>query len=534
MQTHPSTAGSKVTLSRSETGLKEGLFLLGVFGLPGVTLLLSSFLGRVDRKALSFLSTIFALGLMGLSLIWLTLEANSFTARFLVCLAITLTGLTLDSSQSKPNSNITVHLINMGYVGVAGYFLLMQRNPENYPVLWQEVSSSSVNAFNMLLLCLLFQNIGYFLIWNLFPVLRTMLIKWAVSSRNLFNLDYSQRSINRLNLICILTALGLISRIWNFTTGRIYYTEGSGIPFLVSSFLAQFDRLYFVGLLYGCALYFEKQPDQKSTKINRLTGLLVSLELLYQLLSGSKGRFFSFVISPIAMVFILVRRRVSWTSVLLLGGLGLSSWLVIYPTLVIYRNLLVTNPGLLSNSIELLSRSFSSLFASSLETYWKIIITPLTRSGVPEQVLAMTSIIHYQTSQASDLLWQRLLFFWVPRFLWVDKPVALSANVIGRLSNRLNPDDLTTSVLITTPGELFLYYGLAGSVLMIFSGLAIRLVNEVISPFKLFSPFRIAVFVTFLPALQVFLGGGFEASLTGLLIQLSILYTTLSLFRVFS
>jgi hypothetical protein len=234
------------------------------------------------------------------------------------------------------------------------------------------------------------------------------------------------------------------------------------------------------------------------------------------------------VILPLASVFILVRQRISWRAIFLMGGAGIFSWLVVYPTLVIYRNLLVSIPlGASIDPVEVLKRAFDILSNSSSEKYIETILTPLNQSGIAEQVTALTSIIHYQVSQEGSLLWQRLFLFWVPRFLWPDKPVALSANLIGRLSHRLNPEDFTTSVLTTGPGELFLYYGFWGSSLMIFTGLLLRWLNEAISPFKVYTTFRVAVLVGYLPLMQGILSGSFESGLTGIVLQIGVIYTSL-------
>jgi hypothetical protein len=407
----------------------------------------------------------------------------------------------------------------------------MKCYPGSFSELWQIVLPSAPIAFDMLLLCLVFQTVGYYLVWELLYPLSDRIKNWSISAKNLINLSFTSSYSYQTALFNFFVTLGLVSRLWNLSLGRVYYTEGSGIPFYISSFLGQFDRLYYVALFYGCALSFT--ANSKRGTIVNLAWFLVGLELLYQIFSGSKGRFFNFVILPIASVFILVCRKISWRIFFVVASTGIFSWLVLYPILVIYRNLLSTlSLGASIDPVELFSKSNQILRLYPWEKYIEIILTPLNASGIAEQVTAMTSIVHYQVSQEGYLLWQRLLLFWVPRFLWTEKPITLSGNLIGRLSHRLGTEDFGTSVLITGPGELFLYYGLWGALLMILTGLLIRLLNEVLSPFRFFTKFRVAVFVSYLPLVQGVLGGSFESGLTGIVLQLGTLYGALLIIKI--
>lgn len=504
-----------------------------VFGIPGLSLVLSNLFELSKYRKLNFALIIASIFCITFGLICITSDLFTFTSRFLVCLSIVTLTISLDCHWGKFWNNALLHLVNASYVGVGLYFLFMNIYPELFSDFWQKILVSAPKAFDMLLLCLTFQTIGYYLVWELFYPFTKYITTWSTSQNNLINLSFAGSFLIKTFLFGIFVSLGLVSRLWNLTLGRVYYTEGSGIPFYISSFLAQFERLYFVALLYGCALSFT--ASSKRGSIVYLTWILVLLELLYQLFSGSKGRFLNFVLLPIASVFVLVCRRISWGILFIVSGTGIFSWLVIYPILVIYRNFVSAIP--IEASIEplkLFSKSSQILRLYPWEKYLEMILTPLNQSGIAEQVTAMTSIIHYQLSQEGSLLWQRLLLFWVPRFLWNEKPAALSANVIGRLSKRLGSEDFTTSVITTAPGELFLYYGLWGALLMILTGLLLRLLNETFSPFKFFTPFRVAVFVSYLPLAQGILSVTFESTLTGIVMQIGTLYFSLILIRIFT
>jgi hypothetical protein len=515
-------------------GFKENLLLLGLFGLPGISLVLTNLLTSRKQKSSSFFLIILAIGLMSAGLLGIVLNASSIVSYVLICVSIPLLAIAVDCYNRTPNSNAILHLINMGYVAMALNFLLMTRSPDLYILLWRRILPSVVPAFNMLILCLLFQNVGYFLLWEIFYPLKRILLRWSSSPINLVNLSFVDTPVKHFYLILTLISAGLISRIWNFSSGNIYYTDGSAIPGEISSFLGQFDGLYNVGILYGCGLSLDA-AYRKIVKPINFIWILAILELLYQVASGSKGRFFFLVIVPIATVFLLVRRQVSWKIFSTLSALGVTSWLLVYPTLTIYRdirsgtiNVTATDPlGQLVEAFQIFSQF-------SQQKYIDTILIPLTKSGVPEQVLSLTSVIHFQISQASELLWQRMFLFWVPRFLWAEKPVALSTNLIGRLTKRLGQEDFDTSVLTTAPGELFLYYGFWGSVVMLVVGILLRFFNEATSPFKSFSLFRVSILVAFLPKLSNILAVSFEGVFTGFILQLGVLYGVLKLFKEFS
>jgi len=515
----------------SNLGLKENIFLMMVFGWSGLSLVLSTLIGSSNYKNLSSTFISISLFASGLSLSYIAVNPDSILTRLFICISIVIFVISFDCYYNKFTHNLFIHLVNSGYIGVGVYFWLIKLYPESFPDLWQTIMPSAPQAFNMLIFCLVFQNVGYYMLWGLlFPLLKPVL-NWLNSYKNLANLTFLNKKYEYLILFIILATFGLISRLWNFSIGNIYYTEGSGIPSYISSFLAQFDQLYVIAWLYGYAL--SVQEGLKKNTVTYLTWMLIHIEFLYQLISGSKGRFFKFIILPMATVFIVVRQRISWGAIFILGGIGAFSWLFVYPVLVNYRELMsgITIYDAI-NTKELLNQSVQRVLLYSREEYIETILIPFTRSGIAEQVTAMTSIVHFQVSQEGNTLWLRLFLFWVPRFLWSDKPEALSGNLIGRLSHRLNPGDYTTSVLSTGPGELFLYYELWGSSLMVLAGLVFRGLNESISPFKFYTPFRVAVFVAFLSQMKGILSGSFESGLTGIFLQIGVLYLILLVAKI--
>lgn len=513
------------------SSLKENLLILMVFGIPGWSLVISNFLDLSKSRKVCVFLILASLFSLTLGLVGMSDGIHPINFQFITCLAFVTLTISIDSYLGNFWNNALLHLVNTGYLGVGFYFFIMNLYPDSFPSLWKSILPSAPKAFDMLMLCMVYQTIGYYIVWQLFYPITNSIRKWAISSSNLLNFSFPGSSLCLPALFGIFTILGLASRLWNLSLGNVYYTEGSGVPFFISSFLAQFDRLYSVALLYGCALSFTE--NNKKNSIIKLTWFVVAFEFIYQLLSGSKGRFFYFVVLPISSVFVLVARRISWGILLLLSGSGLFSWLVVYPILVIYRNLLAASAlGSSIDPVELFNQASQMLRMYSWDAYVEMLFTPFNQSGIAEQVIAMTSIIHYDVSQDGSLLWQRLFLFWVPRFIWPGKPVVLSGNLIGRLSKRVNEEDVRTSVLTTAPGELFLYYDLWGSSLMILMGLLLRFLNETLSPFKFFTIFRVALLVSYLPLAQGILSGSFESGLTGIILQIGTLYAALLIIKI--
>ncbi len=532
-------------------GFKETLFLFGLLSWASPIYILGNILSakKDNDKSISGLFLLVAV----FSLVTLLFGINESILKLIICLSIAVWLVLIDCDHNRFFDNATIHFCNSIFLGLAVYFvaidLYLEVFPEPIQDLMKSVGTSLPKAFNMLVLCLIFQNVGYYLVWDL---LKNSSSKWFTSRKNLVNLDFIRTPRHQINLFSLLMGLGLLFRISSIATGKFFYlsaseAENSGVDFSVASFIAQFEPLYKVAWFYGLALLFGRDNDTtidlKNTHrsankfITRTSLIFIALELFYQLISGSKGRFLAFVIIPFGTIFFFTHRRVSTRALIIGLFIGVLSLLLIFPTLVIYRSV-ITSTVLGGNAtfITFFQKAWDTLQSLSWQEYQDIVLTPFNSAGNSESVSAMISIIHFQGDVTLDagILWQRLLLFWVPRFLWSDKPTIASTNVVGRLTGRLSADDFGTSVLTTAPGELFIYYGLFGSVLMILLGIVARWFNEATSPFKDFTAFRAAVYFSYLPSVINIVGGaGFEGAITGLVLQMFTLYASLYAVRFF-
>jgi hypothetical protein len=217
-----------------KVGLKENLFIVMIFGIPGLSIFISNLLNRDKQKSVGDLLCFTSFLLLGLSLCGIVCNIFPLTSRLLVCLSLSTLTICIDYLSGKVWNNTFFHLVNTGYFGFAGYLWFMSNYPDSFPKLWQTISSSALEAFDMIILCQVFQIVGYYLIWKfLYPVNKSI-ESWSKSPRNLFNLSFLGSHSIETTIFTVLVSLGLVYRLWNLSLGRVYYTEGSGIPFLIS------------------------------------------------------------------------------------------------------------------------------------------------------------------------------------------------------------------------------------------------------------------------------------------------------------
>ncbi len=516
---------------------KENFFLLATLNWGALGLLLGGW--GSTRVGFGLVAALpLGLGLSSLAL-WL-FDAASFPAR--ACLVAALaTGLVVyDLGQGRFMHRAIAHACNAVYLSFAVYFVALDQFPEAFPGVleyWREISVGAREAFDMLIGCFLFQNLGYYALWPLltqFQIFRKP--GWNLSPQNIFNVAFLKTPGDRTLFFYLLGSFGLLPRFLGLARGRVFYFDtGSGISFL-DSLLAQFQSAYNAAWIFGLLLLIQPAFSPNGTGVIARRWLkagvmfVLSTEFLVQLVGGSKGGFYLGVVVPLALTYLFGRQRIPWWSLGLLVVTGVGSVLVVYPTLVIYRDQLF---ALLAEKsrLEALADAFQQMLALPWEEYQAIVLRPFNESGTTEQVVALTASVKFREAIAEDpqLLFQRLLLFWVPRIAWPGKPEALNLNRVGRLMQRVAPEDFGTAVLLTGPGELYLYFGLAGCGIMLLPGFLLRWFEEATSPFWAFSAFRIALFLTFFPRLPGLLTTAFEATLSGLVLQFFSLYVALNL-----
>jgi hypothetical protein len=245
----------------------------------------------------------------------------------------------------------------------------------------------------------------------------------------------------------------------------------------------------------------------------------------YEATSGSKGRFGVFVVFPLLLIAVFQRRRLGWTSTSGVGAVVLVSVFAVYPLLVSYRTEIsqATDPS--RPSYSMMARA-----AGSWSDKYEDKINHILLGGAPsEQVIASTSLVFFNVRRDGSQLWQRLLFFWVPRAVWQDKPVEISGNELGRESYRVSQGDESTSVIPTGLGELYVYFGELGALWFGLAGLVFRLVEVGLGCFRKAEVLRVAASAYLFRTLPWAVTLEFETSVTSPLAMTLILFVLLTL-----
>jgi hypothetical protein len=282
-----------------------------------------------------------------------------------------------------------------------------------------------------------------------------------------------------------------------------------------------------VSFIYYLALYALNASAMARGKLNWSVAVIDVLALTYELTSGSKGRFATFVVLPLLLLYLFFNRRPTrafFTGALVFVAI---SALFVYPLLVEYRNQISqndkgSNPEL--SQMGTAAENWSDSYESKIEAL-------LFGSGTGEQVMAMASIVYFDVRYDSELLWYRLFTFGLPRFIWPQKPSPISANEVGRASGRLGVADMNTSVVITGIGELYAYFGAWGFVLMLLPGVVFAAVESGFCSLQVASPIRVATGLMWLRFFPGLVTGAFEGALTGVLISLILLLACLAIVR---
>jgi hypothetical protein len=283
------------------------------------------------------------------------------------------------------------------------------------------------------------------------------------------------------------------------------------------------DYLYYVSLFASCFVMFHRR------KVNNLTLAWLLAAFVSELISGSKGRFFLFVLAPLFVIYGFASRRIGRPQLIAFVSVIAVSVFVIFPILVNYRDDLASGRAEVTNAAAALQQASER----PSDDYSDKLLTPLTGANTAEQVVAITSIINARLSEPPERLFVRVGFFWVPRIAWPGKPLALATNEIGRASGRLGEDDEATAVLTTGPAELYMYLGVFGGLLLAVPALLMRIVEKTVAPTPLADAFQAGLWLYLVRAAGGFITGDFEATLTGMIQQFVVLAVLLWLHRRF-
>ena len=319
----------------------------------------------------------------------------------------------------------------------------------------------------------------------------------------------------------LLVGIGVAAFGLVFVSKGGQYLGASFIPQSVAGIVSSVDYLYYVSLFASCFVMFHER------KLNKLTVAWLVAAFVSELISGSKGRFFLFVLAPLSMIYAFAHRRVARGQLLaFLATIGFSVF-VVFPILVNYRDDLSSGRAEVTDAVSALQQASER----PQDDLTDKLLGPITGANTAEQVIAMTSIINARLTQPPARLLIRVGFFWIPRFAWPEKPLALSTNTIARASGRLGADDEETSLIVTGPAELYMYLGVFGGLLLVIPALFMRMVEKSFAPTPLGDAFQAGLVLYLVRIVGGFITSEFESSLTGLIQQFVVLAVLLWLHR---
>jgi hypothetical protein len=307
----------------------------------------------------------------------------------------------------------------------------------------------------------------------------------------------------------------------------VFLTKGAfmGFGFLAARSAPVSLSWLFSGMLfvYYVGLYALNSRMFAAGRLHPFVAGLDLAAIAYEVLSGSKGRFATFVIFPIIMLAVFQRRRVSWRVTAIFGAVALVSAFVVYPALSSYRGELAASTDPTRPAVGLLRGAAGNWSEDYEDKMGHVFLN----GAAAEEVVASTSLVYFEVRRDSDILWQRMLAFMVPRGVWLDKPMELKGNELGVESYRVMRGDEGTSVIQTGIGELYVYFGAIGALGFFLAGLVMRWVDVAVTCFRGSEILRLGLSVYVFRTLPSVVTMEFETSVTGALSSVLIFWALL-------
>jgi hypothetical protein len=244
-----------------------------------------------------------------------------------------------------------------------------------------------------------------------------------------------------------------------------------------------------------------------------LTIAIASTELLYWLISGRKEQTLMSFIYPLIVYNIMTLKLPSKKVIISF----LIFVMLYFPFNYYYRFLIQAGQLGSVNPIELITNpEFLSQLTKFEDTNTNASGNFLDRINLMESVAGAVSIKEQEKwNKIPGQDYIEVLYAFIPRFLWKNKPEFHFGNEFGYLSGVIYPNDTITAISVTFIGEAYLNFKFAGALVLGFFGLFFAYFYK-----KIFSSKRylvwLYVYLTILPTLLYF-GGSFTLYFGGLI-----------------
>ena len=262
-------------------------------------------------------------------------------------------------------------------------------------------------------------------------------------------------------IIILLLIFGWIARIFLIKTGAYFHAE-TGMDIELPQGFALYSQYLSIISLFPivaiCLLFSEWIKKVKDYKYLLFTVMLIILEVLYALPSGSKER----VIFPLFLLIAIysLKKKIPVLTILITSAFAL---LFVFPFNEIYRNITRTGDVIsdCQYAFNIYLRTFTRFDSYSLDhLFFGIFGERLNFAVVVGSIVENTPRIwDFKMGYTYFLFFISL----VPRIIWPSKPgIASFANDFGRDYGFISPSDYTTSIAMSWIGEMFINFGWLG------------------------------------------------------------------------
>jgi hypothetical protein len=295
--------------------------------------------------------------------------------------------------------------------------------------------------------------------------------------------------------------LGIVGNLAEALLDRAFWM-GSSFSSLASS-LAQLAPLYYFSWALAWLLVF----SGRATRTQKWTLYLGFIPMTLMILGNSltdKSQALTLFAVPI-MALWYARRTLPWRS---LVGFALLAVFVIFPFFNTYRNL---DPYL--PRVQRVSTTATTLVSMDAEEFADVSLGTFKRrvALINSVAVVVRDVPRWVPYERGDTLFLPAMSFFIPRFVWPEKPLFMMGRDFGVKFRVVNVLDDKTRIAPTVPGELYWNFDLPGILFgMALWGFVVRLVYRRYAGSAGLDPVRRAIYMLLLIQFVHF-GGGLAA-----------------------
>ncbi len=315
--------------------------------------------------------------------------------------------------------------------------------------------------------------------------------------------------------------LGIIGNLADALLSRAFWM-GSSFSGLASS-IAQLSPLFYFSWALAWLLVF----SGRATFVQKWTLYLGFIPMTVMILGrnlSDKSQALTLLVVPLIALW-YARRVLPWRSLLVVG------LILIFLIFPFFNNYRLLDPR--QSFLDRASTTMGILTAMSGEEYMEQSLGTFKRrvALINSVAIVIRDVPRWVPYENGDTLFLPAMAFFVPRFVWPDKPLFMMGRDFGVKFRIINVFDDKTRIAVTVPGELYWNFDLPGILIgMALWGAAVRLVYRRYCSSTGLDPVRRAIYMLLLIQFVHF-GGGIAGQSVALIRTLIILEAFAWVFR---